>query len=252
MRRQFGKLASIKGLLALVMAFAVVANAAAALDMSPLKGVAWGKGTSTLVVILHGDSGPSSSYEKSAKTLASRLPNATVVALTRPAFTGPTGKSPGQNPQKDHFTSRNNKLLAESLQSMKSSLGAKKLVVIGHSGGAGQMGTVIGRFPGIVDVAILAACPCDVPNWRIHRRGKNNWKQSQSPHSFAKRIPKTTKVVLITGSADDNTLPRFAQRYAGIAQKSGADITFVVPQGVTHKFSSLRPYVHQYALELAR
>jgi pimeloyl-ACP methyl ester carboxylesterase len=227
-------------------------GAAAALDMGKLKGSVYGTGTRNLIVILHGDSGPSKGYDAYARSLAQRYASVTAVALTRPAFTGPTGRSPGQNPKKDHFTSRNNKLLAESLAAMKADLTPRQLIVVGHSGGAGMMGTIVGRFPGIVDVAILAACPCDVPNWRKHRRGKNNWKQSQSPHRYAKKIPANTRVIAITGTDDENTLPRFAQLYVKLANEAGANVALLSPKGVTHGFRSLRPYVDKQVVKLLK
>jgi len=216
---------------------------ALALDLGTLKGEVFGSGTRALVVILHGDSGPGSHYSRYAAALAKRESNTTVVVLTRPAFTGPNGRSPGQNPKKDHFTPSNNKRVAQSIEAMKQDLSPKRVIVVGFSGGAGQTGTIVGRFPGIIDVAILAACPCDVPNWRIHRRGRNGWKQSQSPHRYAGKIPRSTRVDMITGSNDENTLPKFALRYYEIAKKAGTTIAYYEPKGVTHSWSALRPHI---------
>ena len=126
---------------------------------------------------------------------------------------------------------------------MKASIGAGRLIVVGHSGGSGQLGTVIGAYPGIVDVAILAACPCNVPQWRVSRRGKNNWIQSQSPHRFADKVPPSTKVIAITNRRDGNTGPRFARQYIEIAQAAGANATLIVPEGGSHKWSAYQAQV---------
>lgn len=213
------------------------------LDMGQLRGVTWGSGNRNLVVILHGDGGPGR-YDAYAASLAQSAPGTTVVALTRPGFRGATGRSPGNNPSRDHYTQRNNRLLAESLAAMRASLNPGRLIVVGHSGGSGQLGTIIGTHPGIVDVAILAACPCDVPNWRRHRRGQNNWRQSQSPHRFADRIPRSTEVYAITNQGDANTLVRFAQTYVQAAQAAGANITFQTPAGGSHGWSSYSGHVN--------
>lgn len=227
----------------LILCLVALSTPVFAIDMSPLKGVVWGSGNRNLIVILHGDGGPGR-YDSYAKALAKSNSGTTVVTLTRPAFKYTTGASPGNNRSKDHYTPRNNKLLAQSLATMKASVKPKRFIVVGHSGGSGQLGTVIGAYPGIVDVAILAACPCDVPNWRRHRRGQNNWRSSQSPHEFAAKVPASTKVIAITGKIDHNTRPRFAKKYVDAAIAAGVDITFLTPSGVGHRWKSLQPHIN--------
>lgn len=230
-------------LVAVLMVLFSQASLAQALSLGKLKGDVWGSGNRNLVVILHGDGGPGR-YDGYAKGLAAAAKGTTVVTLVRPGFSGRAGRSPGNNASKDHYTSGNNKKLAEALAAMKNSLRPGRVIVMGHSGGAGQLGTVIAAYPGIVDVAILAACPCDVPRWRIHRRGRNNWRMSQSPHKFAAKIPRSTKVIAITNERDSNTRPRFAKTYVEIAQKAGANVTFQVPKGGSHSWSDYQPHVH--------
>lgn len=225
--------------IALLLAFQAPAQS---LDMGQLRGQVWGSGNRNLVVILHGDGGPGR-YDAYAASLAQSAPGTTVVALTRPGFRGATGRSPGNNPSRDHYTQRNNTLLAASLAAMRNSLNPGRLIVVGHSGGSGQLGTIIGSHPGIVDVAILAACPCDVPSWRFHRRGANNWWMSQSPHRFADRIPRSTSVYLITMQRDSNTRPRFAQTYAEIAQAAGANVVLNQPPGGSHRWRDYMAHV---------
>lgn len=219
-----------------VFSFAILfsVQASHALDFGQLNGFVQGQGNENLVVILHGDGGPDDAYDSYAKRVAKSKPNTTVVSLTRPGFNGKHGRSRGENPGKDHYTRGNNALLAGSLAAMRKDLRPGRLIVIGHSGGAAQLGTVIGSSPGIVDVAILAGCPCNVPQWRIHRRGENNWKQSQSPHQFAENIPASTLVVAIANAGDSNTPQRFAQEYIAIAQKAGARAQMVAKRGGGH------------------
>ncbi|MEL7117337.1 MAG: alpha/beta hydrolase, partial [Pseudomonadota bacterium] len=227
---------------AMLCVLTVASAAAQTISLDPLTGVVWGSGNRNLVVILHGDGGPGR-YDAYADALAKAARGTTVVTLTRPAFRYNGQKSPGQNPSKDHYTRRNNKLLAQSLATMKSTLGAGRLIVVGHSGGAAHLGTIIGAYPGIVDVAILAACPCNVPRWRVHRRGQNNWRQSQSPHRFAAKIPRSTVVYAVTTKNDKNTLPRFASEYVGIAQKAGANAQLIIPPSGGHGWRDYQRHV---------
>lgn len=230
-------------LAAVLLVLSALAVQAQSLSLGKLKGDVWGSGNRNLVVILHGDGGPGR-YDAYAKGLAAAAKGTTVVTLVRPGFKGRAGRSPGNNSSKDHYTSGNNKKLAASLAEMKKSLKPGRIIVVGHSGGSGQLGTVVAQYPGIVDVAILAACPCDVPKWRVHRRGKNNWRMSQSPHKYAAKVPRSTKVIAITNKGDTNTRPRFAETYVEIAQKAGANVTLQVPNGGSHKWSAYQSNVH--------
>lgn len=215
---------------------------AQSVDLGPLRGSVFGSGNRNLVVILHGDGGPNR-YAAYAEALAGAAAGTTVVALTRPAFTGATGTSPGQNPQRDHYTPSNNALVAQSLQAMDASLRPGRIIVMGHSGGAAQLATIIATHPGTVDVAILAACPCDVPRWRRHRTGQDNWTASQSPLDVAGAIGRGTRVLAVTLARDGNTLPQFAERYIDAARAAGANATLSVPAGGSHSWSDYQPVV---------
>lgn len=227
---------------ALAAQFLLTAAAASAQDMSPLTGEVWGSGNRNVVVILHGDGGPGR-YDAYAAALAKSKPATTVITLNRPAFAYKGKRSPGQNPSKDHYTRSNNQRLAASLQAIKASMKPGRLIVLGHSGGSGQLGTVIATHPGTVDVAVLAACPCNVPQWRLHRRGSNNWTQSQSPHTVAAKVPRSTRVIAVTMEGDNNTQPRFAQEYIALAKAAGARAEMVIPKGGSHNWSDYQPHV---------
>ncbi len=236
--------AAVAVLAALLCALLLAASAQAqSLNMGKLKGDVWGSGNRNLVVILHGDGGPSG-YDAYAKALAAAAKGTTVVTMVRPGFKGSAGRSPGSNRGKDHYTSGNNRSLAAALASMKASFKPGRLIVVGHSGGSGQLGSIIGQHPGIVDVAILAACPCNVPKWRVARRGKNNWNASQSPHRYAKKIPRSTKVIVITNKGDSNTRATLAREYAQLAQSAGANVTLMIPNGGSHRWSAYQSNVN--------
>lgn len=231
-------------LIAAALMIGLAASAQAqTLNMGKMKGDIWGSGNRNLVVILHGDGGPGR-YDAYAKSLAAAAKGTTVVTMVRPGFKGRAGRSPGNNSSKDHYTSGNNRKLAAALASMKASFKPGRLIVVGHSGGSGQLGTIIATHPGIVDVAVLAACPCNVPKWRTMRRGKNNWTSSQSPHRYARKIPGSTKVFVITNKGDANTRAQLAQEYVGIAKGGGATVSLMLPGGGSHSWSSYQSNVN--------
>jgi len=214
-------------------------------SFGPLEGFRWGGGTKNIVVIIHGDGGPGR-YDSFAGALASRYKNSTIITLLRPGYKQGKLRSKGTGGYSvgDQYTKKNNRLVAEALQAIKGNLKARKLIVIGHSGGAAQLGTIIGRFPGIVDTALLVSCPCDVPNWRISRRGKNKWLKSQSPDKFISGIPLSTKVYVVIGERDANTRFRFSKKYVEKSAALGKSNVVLTPiPGGTHSWSTLEPTV---------
>jgi len=224
-----------------------------AFEFGPLKGPVLGSGNKTLVVILHGDGGPGR-YDKMAARLAKSVPSATVVALNRPGYGSGKYRSPGRGGGSlgDLYTKSNNDALAKTLKSMKASLKPGKVIVIGHSGGAGQMGSVIGRYPGIADTVFLVSCPCDVPNWRISRRGKNNWTSSQSPHKYVNGISSKTRIFVVIGANDGNTKPKFSEQYTAAGKAAGKKVSMIVIPSGSHTWSTLEPTVTKLLLKEMR
>lgn len=230
--------------LALGMIFSFCFSISAlAFEFGPLKGEVWGAGNRALIVILHGDGGPGR-YDGFADRLARTYKNTTVVTLNRPGYGRKGLRSPGSSGGgRDHYTKRNNDLLAQTLSDMKSRLNPRRMIVIGHSGGSGQLGSIIGRYPGVVPVAILGACPCDVPRWRVSRRGSNQWTSSQSPLDYVATISRKTKVYAVTGLRDGNTKPKFARAYVALARQHGKNATLIEPPKGTHSWRTIEPAV---------
>ena len=108
------------------------------------------------------------------------------------------------------------------------------VVLVGRSGGSAISGVIIGKYPGLVDAAVLAACPCNVPDWRFMRRGRNNWHFSLSPHEFISGIDKQTTVVALTGGSDPNTKPVLAREYVARLVDKGIDASFIEVPRVGH------------------
>lgn len=225
-----------------VLATTFFAVAAHAQTLSPLAGKVFGSGNRNLVVVLHGDvsGGGAADYMYAlAASIASAKAGTTAVALLRPGYYDRGGqKSKGSNNNRsDHYTSANNALVAQTIQNLKSQLKPNRVSVIGHSGGAAQLGVIIGRYPDLIDVAVLASCPCDINAWRISR-GKSSWPASQSPTKFLAKVSKRTKIILVNGTGDTNTRPLLAQNYMKQAQSLGLQASYVPVSGASHNLSS--------------
>lgn len=206
----------------------------------PLKGVVYGSESDVVVAVLHGDGGERGVVDEVARRVAAEIPGVTGVSLRRPGYGRGAYVSPGhRNGGRDHYTSGNNRLVAETFASLREVYKPRLLIAIGSSGGAAQTGVVVGQYPDVLDVAILQGCPCYVPEWRQHRRGVNNWLQSQSPHDFASGVRRGVRIIAITGSNDANTKPVFGRRYAALAKTYGADAEFIEVEGAGHSISGL-------------
>ena len=128
----------------------------------------------TLIVFIHGDGsrGGASDYMfKYARTYGAE--NIISIGLIRPGYFDSDGHYSSGNSYRDNDIYRTDVIdsVTAAVTSLKKHHKAKRVVLVGHSGGAAISGIIFGRSPGLVDTVILAACPCDAPRWREMRRG---------------------------------------------------------------------------------
>lgn len=240
----------------LSFALLLAATTAQALEPSPLKGKVFGEGP-TLVVMLHGDvsRGGAADYLYSfADRIAGANAGVTAVALLRPGYYDDDGQtSPGSNTnRRDHYTSENNALVAETIRSLRADSGATKVIAMGHSGGAAQLGAIMGKEPGLIDTVVLVSCPCDVPAWR-KANGRKPWRKSESPQDFVGSIAPSSRVIAVTGSRDNNTASAWGIAFVKAAAEQGAYSEFFEVSGAKHGFRGLSDKVAELiTAEVAR
>lgn len=228
----------------------------AADSFGPLKGQTFGSGTKSVVVFLHGDisgGGPANYHETIMRVFSARSKDSLAVALLRPGYDNGQGlKSPGTNhKRRDQYTKKNNDLVAQTLQSLRQAHPDAKLIVVGHSGGAAQLGGIIGRYPDIVDTAILMSCPCDIKKWRAKKRPFPR-SEKQSAIKFAAKIGPKTKVIALTGARDKNTWPALAEAYVAKAKSAGRDAQFISVAGAGHWDRQLEGAISRMLLSEAK
>ena len=207
-------------------------------DYGALVGKAFGDGGEQLLLLLHGDvsgGGPARYHYSWAQQFSLAYPDATVVALVRPGYENAAGERSGGNNynRRDQYTEANNALVADAIRAARQRHPAAKVVVAGHSGGAAQLGTVIGTHPGLVDTAVLLACPCNIDKWRA-RVGARPWRRSQSPHRAIEGIGADTRVIAVVGSEDANTFPALSEEYVAAASAAGIDAQYMLAPGGDH------------------
>ena len=108
---------------------------------------------------------------------------------------------------------------------------------------------LIGRHPGLVDGAVLVACPCHLDDWR-NARNRRPWTRSESPHRHASRVPSSTRVIAMTGSADDNTFPSLARDYVRRLTDNGVAARFEQIDGASHNSAVSSEQVGAAVVEL--
>ena len=199
----------------------------------------------TLVVFIHGDGSrgdPSDYFKRIASEYTGN--GATGVILIRPGYydsekrksTGTSYRKKGDGYRKHIVNS-----VADAVQRLKTHHDVQRVILVGHSGGAAIPGVILGRHPGLAQAALLLSCPCDINRWRtMHQR--RAWRNSLSPHRFIDEIPQETRVIALTGSKDNNTVPALARDYVATLTDRGITAEFVLVDGAGHgaskKFSS--------------
>lgn len=223
---------------AFMFALGSFSTASADETFGPLDGFVFGDGDQALVIFLHGDisgGGPANYHYRIVTSAGGGEPDAVIVGLLRPGYDDGAGRqSPGTNHERrDQYTAENNALVAETIASLIELYQPERTIVVGHSGGAAQLGVVIGRYPGLVDTAILLSCPCDLIRWRDARNARR-FVRSESPIDFVDAIDPSTRIVAMTGVDDENTFPFLAEEYVAAAQANGLEAELILVEGATH------------------
>lgn len=211
-----------------------------------------------LVVFLHGDNGGRTELRADSGTaaaLAEKL-QAVTIAMQRPGYRSDLGVSDGESGAgDDDYTPRNAEIIAAALGNLRSLNPGKKILLIGHSGGAAMAALLASRFAGSADAYLLAACPCDVLAWRQWRgnsAGKAGaWSRSLSPLAEAGKVNPDTRISVVVGNKDENTLPQFSETYVRALQARGVKTRVTYAMSATHVSVQRAPEFFMLAGELA-
>src|SRR6185436_16034197 len=83
--------------------------------------------------------------------------------LLRPGYTDNAGdRSDGERGEArgDNYTADVADAVATATRALAQRVKARRVILVGHSGGASIAALVLGRHPGIADAALLVACGC--------------------------------------------------------------------------------------------
>lgn len=191
-----------------------------------------------LVIVIHGDivgGGVATSHYPVAEAIARTHADVVVAALLRPGYSDGAGRAStgASHGHIDNYSAINVDELAGAIAKLKAHHKARRGIVVGFSGGGAFAALLIGRHPGLLDDAVVIACPCDIKAWRATRPGRP-WTRSESPIDYVDRVPVTTRVAVITGSADWLTPPWLAENYAARLAARGVAARAEIVPGATH------------------
>ncbi|MGK0271211.1 MAG: pimeloyl-ACP methyl ester carboxylesterase [Cocleimonas sp.] len=178
-----------------------------------------------LWILIHGDGSSGSASDGMFNQLSSLAgSDSMAIGLIRPGyFTLDNRRSTGPESDRrfDHYTQATTDYIADAIVELKDHYQPDQTVVVGHSGGAAMTALVSSFYPGLIDKSVLVACPCNVPEWRVFRRGANNWLRSLSPIDYVDQLDPSVPLVAIVGSEDENTYSQLTIDYISLAQTAG-------------------------------
>jgi pimeloyl-ACP methyl ester carboxylesterase len=206
-----------------------------------------------LVVAIHGDAPcnkPEYHYVLAAKLAASHR-DVVAVGLLRPGYTDPAGHtSDGERGKAvgDNFHVTNTDAIADVINELKHRWNARKVVVAAHSGGGTLAANMLGRYPALIDQALLVSSVFDVEKWRqymFEQTGESAFQgevETLSPIHQIAEMSDQVEVTLMVGSRDEIAPPCFSEQYETAARKLGKKVKLVRLEGAGHEIF-LKPAV---------
>jgi pimeloyl-ACP methyl ester carboxylesterase len=212
----------------------------------------------TLVSVLHGDifdptpsyqyafaqaltqgfDAPAMSAQVRARLGASpEVKDVVAAGLLRPGYTDNAGdRSDGRRGEArgDNYTAEVVDDVATAVRTLKNRFMARRVVLVGHSGGATIAALVLGRHPEVADAAVLVACGCGAT-------------RSLQPLDVARGVRRDITVRLLVGAEDMVTPAEQSQRYAEALRQRGVDAQVTVLPGLGHNITFTRPVFSEVA-----
>ena len=208
-----------------------------------------------LVVVLHGDApfNKPDYQDTFAAKVAAANSDVIVAAILRPGYTDPQGNtSEGERGQTtgDNYNARNVDAIAAAIGELRQRFQTRRLVVVGHSGGAAITANILGRHPALIDAALLVSCPCDVKRWREHMFRKTGFAGFRGPIATLSPIDQVGAIAdratisMIVGDKDDVAPPSLSEAYRAAAASLGKHVQLAELKDQDHEIL-LNPAVLQ-------
>src|ERR1700719_4502144 len=213
-----------------------------------------------LIIVLHGDSPdePPRYQYRFAERAAAAIPDAVVAAVLRPGYSDGEDRSDGMRGETtgDNYTPEVINAVATVLSELRTKYHPRRVILVGHSGGAAITANLLNQQGISGDAALLVSCPCDLAAWRKHMqsiKGGRIWERpvrSLSPIEQVDGIPTSTRVSLLVGSDDQVAPPELTSAYADALRKHDVAVDVTVAPGLAHNIL-LEPIVMDRLKDIA-
>jgi pimeloyl-ACP methyl ester carboxylesterase len=213
-----------------------------------------------LIVVVHGDSPdePPRYQYRFAKIAAAAISDAVVAAVLRPGYSDGEDSSDGMRgfTTGDNYTPEVVNAVAAVLSELKERYHPRRVIMVGHSGGAAIVGDLLGQQGAAVDGALLVSCPCDVTEWRKHMqsvKGGEIWERpvrSLSPLALVDNVPASAKIWLLVGSDDQIAPSALTLAYAEALRNRNIPVNVTIAPGLGHNIL-LEPVAMERLQEVA-
>jgi predicted esterase len=213
-----------------------------------------------LVVVVHGDSpdGPPTYQYRFAERAAATISDAVVAAVLRPGYSDGEDSSDGMRGYTtgDNWTPEVVNAVAAVLSELKDKYHPRRVILVGHSGGAAIVGNLLGQGAAAADGALLVSCPCDVTAWRKYMqsiKGGAIWERpvrSLSPLALVDNVPTSAKLWLLVGSDDQTTPSALTLAYAEALRNRNIAVNVTIASGLSHNIL-LEPITMERLKEVA-
>jgi predicted esterase len=196
-----------------------------------------------LLIFIHGDGSAGDPPADYLKYQAVKFVDANTVAvvLIRPGYcdsnnnysSGKRNALDSYGHPCDGYSAKMVATLAAAVAELKKYYQPRCTILIGHSGGAIMSGIILGKYPHLVDGAVLASVIYNV--MKLSQRHQwGSWTQSLSPNTWINSIPKNTVIDIVSGNRDEITYPDLAYQYYLALKQADVSTNFIsVPNG-TH------------------
>jgi pimeloyl-ACP methyl ester carboxylesterase len=156
----------------------------------------------------------------------------------------------------DNYTPEVVNAVAAVLSELKDKYHPRRVILVGHPGGAAIVGDLLGRQGTTVDGALLVSCPCDLAEWRKHMpsvKGGPIWERpvrSLSPLALVDSVPTSAKIWLLVGRDDQIAPSALTLAYAEALRNRNVAVNVTIAPGLGHNIL-LEPVAMERLKEVA-
>ncbi len=195
-----------------------------------------GKPPRALAVFLHGSvsaGGPADYMYGTARRFAEGHKDVVAIALLAPGYYDRNGKR-SDGSDAGRRLSDDSDAVIDALEALRAKYKPRRLVVLGHSKGAMNLGAILGKRPGLIGGAVLVAGVYDLQALS-QTRGRAQY--GIEALQYVSVIPRGVRVILIHGDQDGEVPMSQSFAFETRAKASGVAAKLVLVEGVGHNFN---------------